>query len=306
MTNAYAVQTVNLTKRFKNKTVVRGINLEVPKGEIYGFLGPNGAGKTTTIKMLLGLTRPTEGEAYILGKNIQTSRNQVLGKVGSLVESPSYYGHLTGYENLKIITQVLGLNEKRIDEVLRLVRLEKDAHRLARNYSLGMKQRLGIAAALIGNPELLILDEPTNGLDPAGIQEIRELIKSLPQMTGVTILLSSHLLNEIEQVASIVGIIHGGTCIYQNRLHHLKNQAAKKRIEMEVISVKEAAHSLKQLGWNVYQDQNHLCLDNPAKEEIALLIQSLVQHNFSIYDLRHREQSLEDIFLHLTGKGQSL
>ncbi|MCL6627948.1 MAG: ATP-binding cassette domain-containing protein, partial [Alicyclobacillus shizuokensis] len=187
------IETSNLTRRYGKKVSVNNVNLKVPKGSIYGFLGPNGAGKTTTIRMLLGLIRPTSGHIRIFNQDLSKHRMPILRRIGSLVESPSYYGHLSGYENLDVIARLLKVPSKRIDEVLGIVRLTPAAHQTVKGYSLGMKQRLGIAAALLGNPDLLILDEPTNGLDPAGIHEIRTLIKDMPKQHGITVVVSSHL-----------------------------------------------------------------------------------------------------------------
>ncbi|WP_141522309.1 ABC transporter ATP-binding protein, partial [Bacillus pseudomycoides] len=189
----YIVETEDLTKTYGAVNSVNQLQMQVGKGEIYGFLGPNGAGKTTTIRMLLGLIKPTTGNIKVFNRDLKTNRIDILREVGSLVESPSYYGHLTGHENLEVIRQMLQVPKKNIDEVLRIVRLEKQKDKLVKQYSLGMKQRLGIAMALLGNPKLLILDEPTNGLDPAGIQEIRELIKQLPKQYDMTVVISSHL-----------------------------------------------------------------------------------------------------------------
>lgn len=221
----YAIDTHQLTRRFGQRETVKRIDLKVPKREIYGFLGPNGAGKTTTIRMLLGLIRASSGDIRILGKDLNKNRMEILKDVGSLVESPSYYAHLSGYKNLKIVTLMHGIPESRINEVLQWVRLEQAAHRPVKGYSLGMKQRLGIAMALITKPKLLILDEPTNGLDPSGIQEIRELITRLPRDFDITVLLSSHLLSEIEQVATYVGIINHGELIFQGPLQELTERS---------------------------------------------------------------------------------
>lgn len=226
------VQTHNLSKSYDGIHRVHQISLIVEKGEIYGFLGPNGAGKTTTLKMLLGLIKPTEGTIKIFGKDLENSRASILNQTGSLIESPSYYGHLTGLENMRVMQRLRNVPNKNIDEVLKIVRLENQKHKQASQYSLGMKQRLGIAMALLAFPSLLILDEPTNGLDPAGIGEIRELIKSLPGQYGITILLSSHLLSEIEQIASSVGIISEGKLLFQGTMEDLrKNNEATIHIQ---------------------------------------------------------------------------
>ena len=206
-----AIETFNLTKRYRGSHAVENLNMKVPAGSIYGFLGPNGAGKSTTMKMILNLTKPDSGSVQVLGKTVDSSnRVEILKSTGSLIESPSYYGHLSGRENLEIAAMLKGVSKKEIDAVLKIVRMEKQQNKKASQYSLGMKQRLGLACALLGQPQVLLLDEPTNGLDPAGIQEMRELIRSLPSRYGMTVLVSSHLLSEIDQMATCAGIIDRG------------------------------------------------------------------------------------------------
>lgn len=216
------VETHNLSKSYGGTNRVHQVNLAVETGQIFGFLGPNGAGKTTTLKMLLGLIKPTEGTVKVFGKDLNKHRPSILNQTGSLIESPSYYGHLTGLENMKVMQRLRNVPNKNIDEALKIVRLENQKHKQADQYSLGMKQRLGIAMALLAFPSLLILDEPTNGLDPSGIGEIRELIKSLPGQYGITVLLSSHLLSEIEQIATSVGIISDGKLLFQGSMQSLQ------------------------------------------------------------------------------------
>ena len=216
------VQTRGLCKQYGGALRVDHLDLQVPEGAIYGFLGPNGAGKSTTLKMILGLVRPTAGSISVFGKAVNgQNRLAMLQQVGSLIESPSYYGHLTGEENLKVVQTLKGVPERDVYEVLEIVRLEGQRKKQVAHYSLGMKQRLGLAAALLGYPRLLILDEPTNGLDPAGIQEMRELICSLPERFGMTVLVSSHLLSEIDQMATYVGIIREGELVFQDTLETL-------------------------------------------------------------------------------------
>ncbi|OOM75910.1 putative ABC transporter ATP-binding protein YbhF [Clostridium puniceum] len=219
----YIIETENLTKSFGEFISVDHINLKVPKGEIYGFLGSNGAGKTTTMRLLLNLIKSDEGNIKIFNKSILDHRRYILRRVGALVEAPAYYGHLSGYKNLKIIAELLDIPDKKISEVLEKVRLTQYANKPVKSYSLGMKQRLGIALALIRNPEILILDEPTNGLDPFGIQEIRKLIIDLSKNHGMTVLISSHILSEIEAVADNVGIINEGKLIFQGSMDKLKH-----------------------------------------------------------------------------------
>lgn len=220
------IETQNLTKIYGGFAAVSGINLHIPKGTVYGFLGPNGAGKSTTMKMFLGLTKPTSGSFVIDGKHFPGDRVQILKEVGSFIEAPAFYGNLTGEENLDIVRKILGLPKSSVSEALETVGLTQHRKRLARKYSLGMKQRLGLASALIGKPPILILDEPTNGLDPVGIHEIRTLIRSLPQQFDCTVLVSSHLLSEIELMADNIGILNHGRLLFEGTLDTLKYNAA--------------------------------------------------------------------------------
>lgn len=225
------ITTDSLTKKYGKKDVVKDLDLRVPGGSIYGFLGPNGAGKSTTMKMILGLIKPSKGKITVLGKEVnEKNRLSVLRNTGSLIESPSYYGHLSGAENLEIICTLKNVPPSEIQRVLKIVRMEKQKDKKVSQYSLGMKQRLGLAAALLGNPKILLLDEPTNGLDPAGIQEMRELICSLPNQYGMTVLVSSHLLSEIDQMATHVGIINQGELIFQDSLSALHKHSHSRLI----------------------------------------------------------------------------
>lgn len=229
----YIITTDHLTKRYKNFVSVDDVSLHVAKGSIYGFLGPNGAGKSTTMKMLLGLTAPTSGSFRIDGMGFPQDRLQILREIGSFIESPSYYANLTGRENLDIIRRILGLRESAVDEALDLVGLSEFGDRLAKKYSLGMKQRLGLAGALIGRPPILILDEPTNGLDPAGIHEIRNLVRALPEMYDCTILISSHMLAEIELMADDIGILNHGRLLFEGSLSGLRALAQRQGVAAE-------------------------------------------------------------------------
>lgn len=222
------ITTCHLTKKYKSFTAVNDVSLHIQKGRIYGFLGPNGAGKSTTMKMLLGLTAPTKGSFTINGKHFPDDRLEILKGIGSLIEAPSFYANLTGRENLDIIRRILDLPKHAVDDALALVGLTEFENRLAKKYSLGMKQRLGLAGALIGRPPLLILDEPTNGLDPVGIHEIRSLIRSLPEKLGCTVLVSSHLLPEIELMADDVGILNRGRLLFEGSMENLRETAAMK------------------------------------------------------------------------------
>lgn len=299
------IQTDQLTKKFKTRTAVENVNLEIKKGEIYGFLGPNGAGKTTTIRMLLGLAKPTKGSIHIFGKDMKKERLPILRKVGSLVEYPSYYGHLTAYENLEAVRKLLDVPKTRIDEVLAIVRLTNEAQRPVKGFSLGMKQRLGIATALLGKPELLILDEPTNGLDPSGILEIRELIKGMPKEHGITVLISSHLLSEIDQMATQVGIISKGKMIFQDSIETLRKRSTSK-IRIGVSETELAWRMLLSEGHKAEMNGDHLFFEHSSNERIATIIKALVQNRFSVYRVEEEKKSLEDIFLELTGGEASL
>ena len=221
------IETRNLTKIYGDFTAVSGVNLHIQKGKIYGFLGPNGAGKSTTMKMFLGLTEPSGGSFQIDGKSYPGDRMEILKETGSFIEAPAFYGNLSGEEYLDIIRRILGLPAKSVAEALELVGLYEYRKRLAKKYSLGMKQRLGLAGALIGQPKLLILDEPTNGLDPAGIHEIRTLIRSLPKKYDCTVLVSSHLLTEIELMADDIGILNHGRLLFEGTLDTLRQYAAE-------------------------------------------------------------------------------
>lgn len=222
------IETENLTKSYAGFTAVSDVNLHIPKGTVYGFLGPNGAGKSTTMKMFLGLTKPTSGSFTIDGKKYPDNRVEILKEVGSFIEAPAFYGNLSGEENLEIIRQILELPPSSVSEALEIVGLTPFKRRLAKKYSLGMKQRLGLAGALIGEPAILILDEPTNGLDPVGIHEIRTLIRSLPKKFNCTVLVSSHLLSEIELMADNIGILNRGHLLFEGTLNELKYSAASK------------------------------------------------------------------------------
>ncbi|MEV5037012.1 ABC transporter ATP-binding protein [Peribacillus frigoritolerans] len=298
------VVTNELTKKYKKHTSVDGLNLRIERGQIYGFLGPNGAGKTTTIRMLLGLIKPTKGSIEIFGQNLIKNRLQILQRIGSLVESPTYYGNLTGYENLEAVRRLRDIPEKRVNEVLEIVRLTKVANRLSKEYSLGMKQRLGIAAALLSSPDLLILDEPTNGLDPSGIQEMRELIKELPK-SGMSVLVSSHLLSEIDQMATQVGIINNGKMIFQDSIERLR-QKRKPLLKVGVSDVIKAKTLLKGKGLKVEMQKDFLWLAQTEPEFVSEINSILVHSGVSVYRLEEVKRSLEDIFLELTGTEGSL
>jgi|LFRM01.1.fsa_nt_gb ABC-type multidrug transport system ATPase subunit len=239
------IVTNQLTKKYRCFTAVNDVNIRIQKGHIYGLLGPNGAGKSTVMKMLLGLVKPTRGSFQVNGMTMPRDRARILSNTGSLIEAPAFYGNLTGYENLDIVRKILGLPQSSIDEALDLVRLTEYKDRLAKQYSLGMKQRLGLASAMLGNPPILILDEPTNGLDPTGMHEIRNLIRSLPKRFGSTVLISSHILSEVELMVDDVGVLNHGRLLFQGTMKELKGLAHAKgygneRLEDMFLSMVEA------------------------------------------------------------------
>ncbi|GIN95903.1 ABC transporter ATP-binding protein [Siminovitchia terrae] len=297
------VKTKNLSKKYKHSTVVDNISLEVMKGEIYGFLGPNGAGKTTTIRMLLGLIKSSNGEIRINGKSVTKNRIEVLKNVGSLVESPSYYGNLTAFENLKVIARIREIPDVRINEVLQIVGLNTTKNKLAKNFSLGMKQRLGIGAAILGNPELLILDEPTNGLDPAGIEEIRELIKSFPKKFGMTVIISSHLLSEIDQMATHVGIINKGRLIFQGEMSSLRN-LNQSCIHFYVEEIRKTQQLLTNRNVKFNDHSNGFTMSKLGCKEVAAINKLLVENEISVYRIEEHKESLEKVFLNLIRKDE--
>ena len=229
----YIITTEQLTKQYKNFTSVNSVSLHVQRGSIYGFLGPNGAGKSTTMKMLLGLTAPTKGSFTIDGKHFPNDRLKILREIGSFIEAPSFYANLTGWENLDVIRRILGLGQNTVEDALELVGLSEFGDRLAKKYSLGMKQRLGLAGALLGRPPILILDEPTNGLDPSGIHEIRNLVKSLPDLYDCTILISSHMLSEIELMADDIGILNHGRLLFEGSLDDLRHSTRQAKMSAD-------------------------------------------------------------------------
>lgn len=300
------IQTHDLCKQYGNALRVSHLNLNVPEGSIYGFLGPNGAGKSTTLKMILGLVRPTAGSIRVLGKDMDNSnRLSVLRQVGSLIESPSYYGHLTGEENLHIVQTLRGIPEKNIREVLQIVRLDGQREKKVAHYSLGMKQRLGLAAALLGYPKLLILDEPTNGLDPAGIQEMRELICDLPGRFGMTVVVSSHLLSEIDQMANHVAIIREGELVFQDSLEALHGRS-RHHLALRTTNNAIARRLLAEQSVPCEEENGYLILPILSDEVAAQLTGFLAGNRLGIVRLEERQKSLEDIFLDLTGKAASL
>ena len=296
--NNYIIETKQLSKDFSGEAAVNQLSIQVRKNEIYGFLGPNGAGKSTAMKMLLGLLQPTHGSIRLFDKNFDSNQIALLSSVGSLIEEPSYYANLTGYENLEIIQRLLKLPKENIDKVLKIVKLYEQKDKLVKNYSLGMKQRLGIALAIIKFPKLLILDEPTNGLDPAGIREIRELIKSLPQKYDMTVIISSHILSEIEQMATTVGIINKGKLLFEGQLTELEED---EKYLFETSDDALAEQLLMRKGFELEENQS-IVLKDYNKTNIAAAVKVLVANDIDIYQVRMVRKSLEEVFLDMTGR----
>ncbi len=297
-----AIQLNNLRKTFgrrKQKVeAVRGIDLAVPAGLVYGFLGPNGAGKSTTIRMIMDLIRPSAGEALVYGRNVQKD-HAVLQRVGALVEGAAFYDFLTGRRNLEVLARTgNAYDAARIQTLLEQVGLADRADRLVKGYSTGMKQRLGLAAALLNDPDLVILDEPTNGLDPAGIQEMRGFIRDLADEQGRTVFLSSHLLGEVEQVCDRVAIINQGEIVSEGRVAELL--AGQSSLLLDVGEVDRAA-AILQTHWPVSANGKWLTV-TAGRAETPELVQMLVAQNVAIYEIRHQQQSLEQFFLDVTGE----
>lgn len=296
------LQIKNLQKAFKDTQVVNLSSLSVQQGEIYGFLGPNGAGKTTTMKMILSLISRTAGEIEVFGQSIGTDK-QYLNQIGSMIEEPSYYPNLTGYENLLVFQKILGFDKKNIQETLKIVGLDqpKNKKKLVKDYSLGMKQRLALAFALVKKPRLLILDEPTNGLDPAGIHEIRELIIKLAKEQGITVFISTHILSEVEHIADRVGIINHGQLVYEGEIRKIQSNKWLEvrgdfRGRREAISQVLFGYPCKML--EIQEDQ--LKLTNLADQQISSLLRDLIVEEVPIYEVKQEQETLESIFLNLT------
>ena len=294
----YCIETFDLTHKFsESETALNHVNLQVIEGSIYGFLGPNGAGKTTTLKLILGLLKKQRGEISVFGKPFETNRVETLRRTGTMIESPSIYGHLTAVENLKILQKVYACPLNRIGEVLQLVGLEQTGSKRAAQFSLGMKQRLSIAIALLHSPDLLILDEPTNGLDPNGILEIRELLQNLNRNQGITILISSHLLSEIEKLVTHVGIINQGKILFQGTLAALVGKRRQNSFTVfETNDAPKTRQVIGDFGLNSRLESGSILIPVLGREQIARLNQKLVESGVEVYKIGKIENDLEKIF----------
>jgi ABC-2 type transport system ATP-binding protein len=300
----WAIETRGLVKRYGRQTAVDGVELRVPIGSVYGFLGQNGAGKTTTIRLLLGLLHPDAGEARLFGLDVARRRREAVARVGSLVETPALYDRLTGRENLAMTARLIRAGRGEVDRVLEIADLTAAADRLVAGYSLGMRQRLAVARALLGRPRLLILDEPGNGLDPDGIREMRELIRVLPARDGVTVFVSSHLLAEVEQIATHVGLMHRGRLLTQSTLEALKRSRSR-RLDLRVGDVAAARRLLASQGLEAEEAGQGLSVRmDGARLDAAAVNRGLVEGGVEVFHLAAAEPSLEAIYLDMVGSGR--
>lgn len=296
------IDTQGLSFNFGNQQVVKSLSLQVPEGSIYGFLGPNGAGKTTTIKLLLNLLKTDLGSIRIFDKDLKNNRIDILSQIGALIEQPAIYGHLSGKENLMNRALLLQVPESRVNEMLALVHLKDAANKKAGKYSLGMKQRLGIALALLSDPKLLILDEPTNGLDPNGIIEVRELLIRLVTQYKKTVFVSSHLLAEVERMATHVGIIDRGELLFQGSIKDLE-AISQPQIQVEVANTVDAANFLKKQGLTVNDiSDDHLTMPFVSKIQMGEINALLNRNNFQVFAIQKVQKDLEKLFLDITQK----
>jgi ABC-2 type transport system ATP-binding protein len=303
MSDSIAIRIENLHKHFgrrrsKRVQAVKNLNLEVPAGQVYGFLGPNGAGKTTTIRVLLDLIRPNQGQVYLFGQHVRRER-AVLSRVGALVEGATFYNFLTGRRNLEVfaLTSNLDLPEARFDEVLRLVDMQERARRRVKGYSTGMKQRLGVAAAMLTDPDLLILDEPVNGLDPHGIAEIRGLIRRLADEHGKTVFLSSHQLGEVEQICDRVAIINKGELLREGSVVDLVTEKAQVRVRAQPLG---KALAVVRGHWRCETQTDDALLVDVQQDDVPSIVKRLVENDVQVYEVAPHRQTLEDFFLSVT------
>jgi ABC-2 type transport system ATP-binding protein len=299
----HCLQTHQLVHRFSNsETVLNNINLQVAEGSIYGFLGPNGAGKTTTFRLILGLLKKQEGEISFFGKPFEENRVSILRKIGCLIEYPSLYGHLTAVENLILLQKIYQCPKKNIDDVLTLVGLTNTGKKKTGQFSLGMKQRLGIAMALLHQPSLLILDEPSNGLDPKGMLEMRELLRKLNQERGITIVISSHLLSEIEKLVSHIGIIHHGNLMFQGTLDELKTTQLHESVMIETNNIEITLKIISDNHFTATVENDVVILPSLRRKDLARINQQLVTQGIEVYEMRTQRNDLESIFMNLINR----
>lgn len=304
-----AMELIDVKKRIGKKEIIKGLSFTINKGEVFGFIGPNGAGKTTTIRMMVGLMQLTDGDVRILGKSIKTDFKEAIREVGAIVENPEMYPFMTGLQNLQHYARMIpGITKKRIQEVIQLVGLEKPIKEKVGKYSLGMRQRLGIAQALLHKPSILILDEPTNGLDPAGIREIRQYIRKLAEEENVAVIISSHLLSEIELMCDRIGIIKNGELVAIQAVHDFTgNESAQKNLIQVQLEATPQNKAIKLLKENYQIDAvpaNGMLVFQTGKEKIPAIVQTLVQQELAIYQVSTAKTTLEDKFLDLIGENR--
>ncbi|PAD37845.1 ABC transporter ATP-binding protein [Terribacillus sp. 7520-G] len=300
-----AMQLIGLKKQIGSKLIVKGLDFDIQPGEVFGFLGPNGAGKTTTIRMMVGLIRISEGDVRILGKSIKTDYKEAIRHVGAIVENPELYGFMSGYKNLLVFSRMIpGITKERIDEVVKLVGLEKRIHQKVKRYSLGMRQRLGIAQALLHNPSILILDEPTNGLDPTGIREIRQYIRRLAEQENVAVIVSSHLLSEMELMCDRIGILKNGELISIQQIQNTEGETPAELVQIDCPSdYHEKAQRLLQEQFGITAMASSGKLTFPIKREaIPSIIKELARADIEMYGFAVERKTLEDKFLHVIGE----
>lgn len=300
----YILQTNNLTKTIGGKDLVKNVNLHIKKGEIYGFLGPNGAGKTTVMKMITNLWKPTNGNIEIFGETLTHKSYEVLKRMGNIIEFPTFYNHMTGYENLRLHCEYMGYyNHGSIENALDILHLTEASQKPVKNYSLGMKERLAIARAILCKPELLILDEPTNGLDPAGMKQIRDLLKTLCEEYGITIMVSSHILSEIESIADTIGVINHGMMMKEIGMKEIEEMSLT-YTELTVVNAKKAAYVLSEkLGLSNFKIiENNMIRIYDQHVSMQELSKVLALNDVEVMALGKQSETLEDYFLKITAE----
>ncbi|GGE32355.1 putative ABC transporter ATP-binding protein YhcH [Pullulanibacillus camelliae] len=300
------IQLQKVKKKFGNKTIIKELSFDIFPGEVFGFLGPNGAGKTTTIRMIVGLMNMTEGDILIFGQSIKSHYKEAIKHVGAIVENPELYKHLSGYRNLiHYARMVRGVTKKRIDEVVDLVGLTPRIHEKVKTYSLGMRQRLGLAQALLHSPQILILDEPTNGLDPAGIREIRQYIRRLAAEEGLAVIVSSHLLSEMELMCDRIGIIQNGQLVGVHSVGEFVGEEAEIIVRLTLDPIDQAVQLVKRYDYKIIKKEGHDLFIRMENEAIPILAERLIQQQIKLYGIHAEAKSLEDRFLEVTG-GQDI
>ena len=300
----YAIETLSLTKSYGDFTAVEDLELKVPAGKVYGFLGRNGSGKTTTIRMIMGLIKPNGGSVKIFGNEISRNRAEYLAGIGAIIETPGFYGNLSAYENLEITAKMFKTEKSRINEVLEIVGLSNIGDKAVGKFSLGMKQRLGIANALVHSPRILILDEPTNGLDPAGIIEMRKLIRQLSGSMGITVFVSSHLLSEVQQIADYIGIIDSGHLLKQGGME-LINSDEQSFLVVETDQLKRTANIIESLDFDFEKISNGFKVFCARKDNVTIN-KKLVGNQINVYNLESVSKTLEERFLGITNHNREL